>query len=72
MIGAGIAHKRKRFVALNSSASFSALHTFVSWQKVVLIGIAFAFALGMLFRPMATLIAGDGGAHEYLLFRRAL
>ena len=58
MIGAGIAHKRKRFVTHSTLPHhFSALHTFVSWQKVVLIGIAFAFALGMLFRPMATLIA---------------
>ncbi|QQR77298.1 MAG: glycosyltransferase [Candidatus Moraniibacteriota bacterium] len=58
MLGAGVAHNRKRFVTHSTLAHHSsALHTFVSWQKIVVISIALAFVVGVLLRPISTLIA---------------
>lgn len=58
MIGAGVAHKRKRFVTHSTlSHHASALHTFVPWQKRTIAIVAILFAGGLLIAPLQTVIA---------------
>ncbi|QQS20960.1 MAG: glycosyltransferase [Candidatus Moraniibacteriota bacterium] len=57
MIGAGVLHARKRFITHSTlSHEFSALHTFLLWQKALLFLLVFLFVGGLVFFPLGTLI----------------
>lgn len=57
MLGAGVAHKQKRFVTHSTLPHHtSALHTFVPWQKRALLFVVFLFAIGLFIAPLRTII----------------
>lgn len=57
MIGAGVAHKQKRFITHSTlSHSASALHTFVPWQRNTLLLVAVFFVVGLFIAPLKTII----------------
>ncbi|MBM2818066.1 MAG: glycosyl transferase family 2 [Parcubacteria group bacterium] len=58
MIGAGLAHKKKRFITHTTlHHSFSAIRTFAPWQKYALIIGIMALTAGFFFYPFRTAIA---------------
>lgn len=58
MLGAGIAHNRQRFITHSTLGySVSAIDTFSSWQKILLLTIAGALLIGLLVRPLGTATA---------------
>lgn len=55
MIGAGIAHGRKRFITHTTlHHRYSALHTFAPWQRNFILITLAAIALGLVFDPLLT------------------
>ena len=58
MMGAGIAHKQKRFITHTTLGHrISAIQTFMLWQKVAIGIILFTALSGFIFYPLATAIA---------------
>ena len=57
MIGAGLAHKKKRFITHTTlSHHMSAIRTFVPWQKYAAIIVIIIIAISFLFYPLRTAI----------------